>query len=159
MKICEQYVHVCRNVWQACSHFLVSGNFQVARNYQRRWTWTGDFKCREVKTGFCRKRWTQTGSSGTLIGWKSGQTTFIPLWDRMEGAWLWSQEEDSCRGGSATGLRVDRCAQRGDSVQNQNHICHSANCHWRTACVDVNLAIIPWLPGEKNDWTLLCFLK
>jgi hypothetical protein len=29
-----------------------------------------------------------TGSSGTLIGWKSGQTTFVPLWDRMEGAWL-----------------------------------------------------------------------
>jgi hypothetical protein len=56
----------------------------------RRWTWTGDFNFREVKTGFCRKRWTQTGSSGTLIGWKSGQTTFIPLWDRMEGAWLWT---------------------------------------------------------------------
>ncbi len=56
--------------------------------HQRRWTWTGDFKCREVKTGFCRKRWTQTGSSATLIGWKSGQTTFIPPWDRMEGAWL-----------------------------------------------------------------------
>ncbi len=30
----------------------------------------------------------QTGSSGTLIGWKSGQTTFVPLWDWMEGAWL-----------------------------------------------------------------------
>jgi hypothetical protein len=30
----------------------------------------------------------QTGSSGTPIGWKSGQTTFVPLWDRMEGAWL-----------------------------------------------------------------------
>ncbi len=30
----------------------------------------------------------QTGSSGTIIGWKSGQTTFVPLWDRMEGAWL-----------------------------------------------------------------------
>jgi hypothetical protein len=30
----------------------------------------------------------QTGSSGTLIGWKSGQTTYVPLWDRMEGAWL-----------------------------------------------------------------------
>jgi hypothetical protein len=30
----------------------------------------------------------QTGSSGTLIGWKSGQTTFVPLWDRMGGAWL-----------------------------------------------------------------------
>jgi hypothetical protein len=26
-----------------------------------------DFKCREVKTGFCRKRSMQTGSSGTLI--------------------------------------------------------------------------------------------
>jgi hypothetical protein len=30
----------------------------------------------------------QTGSSGTLIGWKSGQTTLVPLRDRMEGAWL-----------------------------------------------------------------------
>jgi hypothetical protein len=35
----------------------------------------------------------QTGSSGTLIGWKSGQTTFVPLWDRMEGAWLWTLAE------------------------------------------------------------------
>ncbi len=48
----------------------------------RRWTWTGDFKCREVKTGFCRNISMQTGSSGTLIGWKSGQTTFVPLWDQ-----------------------------------------------------------------------------
>ncbi len=57
-------------------------------NIQRRWTWTGDFKCREVKTGFYRNRSMQTGSSGTLIGWKSGQTTFVPLWDWMEEAWL-----------------------------------------------------------------------
>jgi hypothetical protein len=56
----------------------------------RRWTWTVDFKCREVKTGFCRNRSMQTGSSGTLIGWKSGQTTFVPLWDRLEGSWLWA---------------------------------------------------------------------
>ncbi len=28
----------------------------------------------------------QTGSSETLIGWKSEKTT---IWDRMEGAWLW----------------------------------------------------------------------
>ncbi len=35
----------------------------------------------------------QTGSSGTLIGWKSGQTTFVPLWDRMEGAWLRTQQQ------------------------------------------------------------------
>ncbi len=34
----------------------------------------------------------QTGSSGTLIGWKSGQTTFVPPWDRMEGAWLWTPQ-------------------------------------------------------------------
>jgi hypothetical protein len=51
-------------------------------------TRTGYFKCREVKTGFYRNISMQTGSSGTLIGWKSGQTTFVPLWDRMEGAWL-----------------------------------------------------------------------
>jgi hypothetical protein len=30
-------------------------------------------------------------SSKTLIGWKSGKTTYDPLWDRMEGAWLWTQ--------------------------------------------------------------------
>ncbi len=80
--------------WQK-NQFWPSRKILVVLHYrlpsQRRWTWTGDFKCREVKTGFCRKRWTQTGSSGTLIGWKSGQTTFIPLWDRMEGAWLWTQ--------------------------------------------------------------------
>jgi hypothetical protein len=35
----------------------------------------------------------QTGSSGTLIGWKSGQTTFVPLWDGMEGAWLRIQKD------------------------------------------------------------------
>ncbi len=58
---------------------------------QRRRSWTGDFKCREVKTGFCRNISMQTGSSGTLIGWKSGQTTFVPLWDWMDGAWLRTQ--------------------------------------------------------------------
>jgi hypothetical protein len=59
-----------------------------ANEYRGCTTWTGYFKCREVKTGFYRIRSMQTGSSGTLIGWKSGQTTFVPLWDRMEGAWL-----------------------------------------------------------------------
>ncbi len=44
------------------------------------------------ETGFCRKSLMQTGSSETLIGWTSGKTTYIPLWDRMEGAWLWAQE-------------------------------------------------------------------
>ncbi len=24
-----------------------------------------------------------------LIGWKSGKSTYVPLWDRMEGAWLY----------------------------------------------------------------------
>ncbi len=52
-------------------------------------TWTGYFKCREAKTGFFRKRWMRTGS---LIGWKSGQTTFVPPWDWMEGSWLWTQK-------------------------------------------------------------------
>jgi hypothetical protein len=37
----------------------------------------------------------QTGSSRTLIGWQSGQTTFVPLWDRMEGAWLWTREQSA----------------------------------------------------------------
>ncbi len=33
----------------------------------------------------------QTGFSETLIGWKPGITTNVPLWDRMEGALLWTQ--------------------------------------------------------------------
>jgi len=36
------------------------------------------------------KRYTQTGSSETLIGWKSGKTSCVPLWDRIDGAWLWT---------------------------------------------------------------------
>ncbi len=28
----------------------------------------------------------QTGSSETLFGWKSGKTSYAPLWDRIEGA-------------------------------------------------------------------------
>jgi hypothetical protein len=34
----------------------------------------------------------QTGSPETLIGWKFGQIANVPLWDRMEGAWLWTLE-------------------------------------------------------------------
>jgi hypothetical protein len=70
-------------------------------------TRTGYFKCREVKTGFYRNKSMQTGSSGTLIGWKSGQTTFVPLWDRMEGAWLRTQYK-SVPGGGPTGRRCKK---------------------------------------------------
>ncbi len=35
----------------------------------------------------------QTGSSEILIGWKSGKTTYVSLWDRMEGAWLRTDRE------------------------------------------------------------------
>jgi hypothetical protein len=46
----------------------------------------GRFQMQEVKTGFCRNRSMQTGSSGTLIGWKSGQTTFVPLYQTNSGS-------------------------------------------------------------------------
>ena len=53
--------------------------------------WTGDIKCREVKTWFCWKREMQTGSFETPIGWKSRRkNTYVLLWDWMEGAWLWT---------------------------------------------------------------------
>jgi hypothetical protein len=45
----------------------------------------------------------QTGSSGTLIDWKSGQTTFVPLWDRMEGAWLMAMDS----GGQEIGKKLN----------------------------------------------------
>jgi hypothetical protein len=47
------------------------------------------------------KEMNETGSSGTLIGWKSGQTTYVPLWDRMDGAWLLTQRR------GMEGLRAD----------------------------------------------------
>jgi hypothetical protein len=65
--------------------------------FLRRYDMNGSFQMQGGKTGFCRNRSMQTGSSWTLIGWISGQTTFVPLWDRMEGAWLWTLQfkEDS----------------------------------------------------------------
>jgi hypothetical protein len=30
-------------------------------------------------------------ASETFMGWKSGKTKFVPLWDRLEGAWLWAR--------------------------------------------------------------------
>jgi hypothetical protein len=65
----------------------------------------------------------QTGSSGTLVGWKSGQPTFVPLWDRMEGAWLrtlasglllqcmfgTSRNHVSCNNGSVTLNTKESC--------------------------------------------------
>ncbi len=33
--------------------------------------------------------------TGTPIGWKSGQTTFVPIWDRMEGARLCCTHEEN----------------------------------------------------------------
>ncbi len=35
----------------------------------------------------------QTDSPETLIGWKYEKTTYFSLWDRMEGAWLWTQDK------------------------------------------------------------------
>jgi hypothetical protein len=49
-------------------------------------TWTGDLKCKEVKTGFWKKRSMRTGSSETLIGCKSGKISYVPLWNRLEWA-------------------------------------------------------------------------
>jgi hypothetical protein len=42
---------------------------------------SGIFQMQGGKNWICRNRSMQTGSSGTLIGWISGQTTFVPLWD------------------------------------------------------------------------------
>ncbi len=43
------------------------------------------FQMQEGKNWIYRNRSMQTGFSGTLIGWISGQTTFVPLRDRMLG--------------------------------------------------------------------------
>ncbi len=58
---------------------------------QRLYDTNGIFQMQGGKNRIYWNKYMQTGSSGTLIGWKSGQTTFVPLWDRMEGAWLRTQ--------------------------------------------------------------------
>ncbi len=74
-------------------------------------TWTGDFKW-EVKTGFCRKRYMQTGSSETLIGWKCGKTTYVPLWDRFfwDSQWLkiWKNHLCPSMGPNGAGVVMDK---------------------------------------------------
>ncbi len=44
---------------------------------------------------------------------ESGQTTFVPLWDRMEGVWLWTQEVKTInnRGSASTPLQQAISAQ------------------------------------------------
>ncbi len=69
------------------SHLLLQRRLTVLRRHDM----NGSSQMREVKTGFYLQRSMQIGSSETLIGWKLRITTFFPLWDRMEGAWLWTQ--------------------------------------------------------------------
>ncbi len=118
--------------------------------YQRRWTWTGDFKCRAVKTGFCRNRSMQTGSSGTLIGWKSGQTTFVPLWDWMEGAWLRTRYSPN-----GTTYEIEICVQKSISnllVVTSRSSRESLDCPLRTVLYIISQSVInkhasiqPWM--------------
>ncbi len=49
----------------------------------------------------------QAGSSWTLIGWKSGQTTYVPLWDRMEGTWLRIQDESVHQGNAPLKKKIE----------------------------------------------------
>jgi hypothetical protein len=67
----------------------------------------------------------QTGSSGTLIGWKSGQTTFVPLWDRMEGAWLRTRIAncDAVNSTVSTGTGI------GITHSNTQHSCKQTRVH------------------------------
>ncbi len=68
--------------WQTCK-FLGGGDVIIFSHFWLRplswfsWggtTWTGDFKCREVKTGFCRNRSMQTGS------WFFSDSHWLGIW-------------------------------------------------------------------------------
>jgi hypothetical protein len=75
----------------------------------------------------------QTGSSGTLIGWKSGQTTCVPLWDRMERAWL-----------RTLGERME------DFVHHKSH--NHEECELRDWIRLPSNTILPYIPihGQNN---------
>ncbi len=70
-----------------CTLFQFCTSHQSA---QRRYDMNGRFQLQGgknwillIETNANRFFW-----DGTLIGW-SGQTSFVPIWDRMEGAWLY----------------------------------------------------------------------
>ncbi len=60
----------------------------------RRYDMNGRFQMQGGKNWILPKEINANRISGTLIGWKSGQTTYFPLWDRMEGSWLWTLRRD-----------------------------------------------------------------
>ncbi len=81
----------------------------------------------------------QTGSSGTLIGWKSGQPTFVPLWYWMEGAWLRTQGVTKrCRLSWLTNSALvyePKCGGRGGVAGSQpmsTDVHRSPNKRWRS---------------------------
>jgi hypothetical protein len=63
----------------------------------------GRFQIQGGKNWILPKETNETGSSGTLIGWKSGQTTFVTLWDQMDGSWLWTQVNSDHHVGDSVG--------------------------------------------------------
>jgi hypothetical protein len=71
----------------------VVGGFEPVLNVQRRY----DMHEREIsnagrkKLDFAERGKCKPVLPRIFIGYKSGKTTFVPLWDRMEGAWLWTQ--------------------------------------------------------------------
>ncbi len=62
---------------------------------QRQYDMNGIFQMQGGKNWILPKKITANRFFWDSHCWKSGQTTFVPLWDLMEGAWLRTQEEFS----------------------------------------------------------------
>jgi hypothetical protein len=75
--------------WETCIHEHNFSVFKIPLSTEAV-DMNGRFQMQGGKNWFLPKEMNANRSFGNLIGWKSGQTTFIPLWDRMEGAWLWT---------------------------------------------------------------------
>jgi hypothetical protein len=67
--------------------FEITRSCRTACPPQRRYDMNGRFQMQRGKNWIIPKEMNANGSSGTLIGWKSGQTTYFPLRDRMKGSW------------------------------------------------------------------------
>jgi hypothetical protein len=78
---------------------------EIKRDVHRRYDLI--FQIQGGKIGFYRKRLMQTGSSGTLIGWKSGQTTFVLYMGPTGGSVAMDSGDLKCRE-VKTGLRRNR---------------------------------------------------
>ncbi len=86
---------VSTTLFKAADHIYVGVRTCTVQYIQervhRRYDMNGRSQLKGGKNWILLKELNTNHSSETLIGWKFGKTTYVPLCDRKEGAWLYNR--------------------------------------------------------------------